>query len=158
MASYTFLYLAADEEHAVSVGITKDVEVQRMILWAANQPCRIVHVERFTSTIAATQRAAKLRKMTLSRRQKLIQQSNPNWLDVNEFGVPWIPALENLMSHHFSAFLRLSFGERRRPSQSIDEDPDAPEGGVPARVPVGPPWPPRHDAFRQPRPQEGNDP
>lgn len=168
MASYTFLYLAADKEQRLHIGLTKDLSLERLIIGgrAPSEPFeppkearRVVHVERFTTMLDATERARKISRMSHARRQHIVTRANPNWLEVDEFQLPWVAAPGDVIFPSKERFRQSVSEPARRGIVGLEgsdsNDPELP-GGVTANIPRGPANPPRTDAFRQPLPPTEN--
>jgi len=115
MAKPTFVYISTDPYRNLSLGLTKDLDVEAFTQEVAlDRPVKIVFCEEHPSIKEALARVKQLTKMSKKRRARFITKVNPNWKDLAPRPVYAVP----------------------RPQ--ADEGPAGEEGGVGARVPRPP--------------------
>jgi|GEM_PF-6773128 len=128
MSKPAFVYICADPYRNLTLEVTKDLDVAALRLEEEmGRPVKVVHKEEFPTIREAFVRLKALKRLSKTRRARLVTRQNPNWQDL----VAPRPVFAN-------------------PS-SGSSDPPAADGGVCASVPrspVGPraasdagPWP-----------------
>src|SRR5690349_13769635 len=99
MPSSSFVYIAANLERQLFVGVTKDPEFAMYLHKRGDMSPRLrkrridrlVHLERFDSLAEATARQQTIRRMSRKQRIALIETRNPDWRDLSQVPTP-VPA------------------------------------------------------------------
>ena len=121
MPKPTLLYIAADAERSLFLGVTKDPEIALMQEIArVGRPLTIVYREQHPTMLSALARLKKLRRLNQARRRGLVTRTNPQWTAL--FSPSTIEVAADLPAH---------------PSEREDEEPEG-GPGVPAGRPIQP--------------------